>query len=706
MTGELGQLALVLAFAAAALQALAGLAPAAWGAPPRLAAAALRVQALAVAGAFVALAAAFAQRDFSLVYVAQHSNAQLPLVYRLAAVWGGHEGSMLLWALVLAGWSLLAAPVLQRRDAALARSSVGVLGAVSVAMLGFVLLASNPFLRLLPAAQDGQDLNPMLQDPGLVFHPPLLYLGYVGTVVPFAVVIARLLRPTADEAWVRLLRPFVLAALACLTLGIALGSWWAYYELGWGGWWFWDPVENASLMPWLALAALLHVLPAREQRGSFALWTGVLAVAAFALSLVGTFLVRSGVLTSVHAFASDPRRGVWMLAMVAATLLVATALLGTQAARLAARRAPGPWTLASREAGLALAGALLMAACGSVLLGTLYPLAIDALQAGKLSVGAPYFDAVLQPLLLPLLALAGLAPWLRWGGARLRRDGTTQAAQAPHTAKRPQQAWHTRLPRPALAGLALALTGVALAWLLQARFGQVRPAVWLTLCLAGWLAGATLAHALPRLGRLGASAWGMTIAHLGVAVFAAGVAMVNGHGQERDATLAPGEQTRLGDCLLRFDGVRPLPGANYDALRGRFTLQCPGQAALALQPEKRAYPGAAMPTSESAIVPGLWRDLYVALGEPVLPAGAAGLTAGRATATQADALVLRQAPWTLRLQVKPLMRWVWAGALLMALGAAIAALARRYRQPLPRPGAAPHAALPTRRPHTWAGDPT
>jgi len=656
VTGELGHLGLMLALVAAVVQAAAGLLP---GAPPRLAGAALRLHALALAGAFAALTAGFVQQDFSLVYVVQHSNAQLPPVYRVAAVWGGHEGSMLLWALVLAGWSLAAGATVARRDAALGRTLLGVLGVVAAAMAAFVLFTSNPFVRLLPAAQDGQDLNPMLQDPGLVLHPPLLYLGYVGTVVPFALVMARLLRPAADAAWVAWLRPFALWAFAFLTLGIALGSWWAYYELGWGGWWFWDPVENASLMPWLALAALLHALPARAQRGSFSAWVGALALAAFALSLVGTFLVRSGVLTSVHAFASDPKRGVWMLAMVAATLLAGTALLGTHAARLAPPRPAPPWAPLSRETGLALAGALLAAACGSVLLGTLYPLAVDALGAGKISVGPPYFDAVMAPLLLPLAALAVLAPWLGWGGV------------APRTLAR----------RLAGTAAALVLALVLLPWALHAAYGQVRPMVLLALVLAALLAWSTLQHLLPRWRGAPAAQWGMALAHGGVAVFTVGVALVNGHGVERDARLAPGETTALGGCALRFDDVVPVAGPNYSALRGRFTLACPGQAPRALQPEKRAYPGSAMPMSESAIVPGLTRDLYLALGDHLAPADAAG-----------SAAALR-APWMLRLQVKPFMRWVWAGTLLMAAGALVSALGRRAARRAP--AAAPQA-LPAR----------
>jgi cytochrome c-type biogenesis protein CcmF len=422
MIGELGHFALVLALVAALCQGVAGLLP---QAPARLHRAAIDLQALGLLAAFVALAVAFVQNDFTLVYVVQHSNRDLPVAFRIAAVWGGHEGSMLLWTLILAGWTVTAERSLAKRDATHARHMAGVLGVVSVAMLTFVLFTSNPFIRLLPAAQEGRSLNPLLQDPGLIFHPPLLYLGYVGTVVPFAAVLARMLSPVvpagSPELWVRWLRPFTLWAFTFLTLGIALGSWWAYYELGWGGWWFWDPVENASLMPWLALAALLHVLAVREQRGVMSLWTGVLAVTAFTLSLLGTFLVRSGVLTSVHAFASDPKRGSVMLALVACTLGVSFLLISARAARLAPVRAVPAYQLWSREGLVSVNNVLLVASCATVLLGTLYPLAMDALGLGKISVGPPYFDAVMRPLLLPLLLVAAVGPWLTWAAVDMPR---------------------------------------------------------------------------------------------------------------------------------------------------------------------------------------------------------------------------------------------------------------------------------------------
>lgn len=654
MTGELGHLALILALALAGVQALAGLLP---QAPAALVHRAVGLQAVVLTAAILALGTAFVTADFSLMYVVQHSNADLPVPYRVAAIWGGHEGSMLLWVLILAGWSCWAGWRLAPVHVELARRSLGVLGLISVAMLGFVLFTSNPFVRLLPAAQDGQNLNPLLQDPGLIFHPPLLYLGYVGTAVPFAVVMARLMLPATGvpDTWVRALRPVVLWAFVWLTLGIALGSWWAYYELGWGGWWFWDPVENASFMPWLVLAALLHVLAAREARGALASWAGVLAAAAFALSLIGTFIVRSGVLTSVHAFATDPRRGSVMLALVALTLLGATALLSARMARLEPTRPPQVWSLASREAFLALNSALLLAACAAVLLGTLYPLALEALNLGKISVGPPYFDTMMLPLFLPLVAATVLGPSLVWG----------------------QDHWAALARRLAGVLVLSVLALVSLPWLLLHQFGRVSPLVVLGLVLAVAVVGSSLAQiwspwrqrralgqsAGMALWALGAGRWAMVTAHLGVAVFVVGVAMVQGYGQEHDQALMPGEQVALHDCLLRFEGVTPHRGANYAALAGHFELRCPGQAPQVLVTEKRSYAGMGMPMTESAIAWGLTRDLYVALGDMLGDSPRGG--------------------WMVRLQVKPFMRWVWWGAVLMALGGVLGAWARRYRHPAP-----------------------
>jgi cytochrome c-type biogenesis protein CcmF len=640
MIGELGQLLLILAVVAAAVQAWGGIGP---KAQPRLVLLAALWQIAGVLGAIVLLAVAFVNFDFSILYVAQNSHTTLPLIYRIAAVWGGHEGSMLLWLAALALWSLAALRGLFRHDPVYATRVMGMLGLVSVCMGAFVLFTSNPFTRLLPAPAEGMSLNPLLQDPGMAAHPPLLYLGYVGTALPFAMTMAALWRG-APAGWVRWVRPYTAVALLFLSLGIMVGSWWAYYELGWGGWWFWDPVENASLMPWLVLAALLHVQIARDQRGRFPYWTAALAIGAFVLSLLGTFLVRSGVLISVHAFASDPRRGIMMLGLIALALLGSLALVAWHGKQLLPARpakAPG---LFSRDTALALNNLLLVVACGCVLLGTLYPLVTDALQLGKFSVGAPYFDRVMTPVLLPALLLLIVSIWLRWGRdegrALLRRIVPTLAA--------------------------LVVGAVVLPLLLARVYGSVHPLVVVALLGALGVTASTLHWAAQRLrsggsSGLGASGLGMVLAHLGVAVFVVGVAMVKGYGVEHDARMAPGDTAELDGCALSFDGMTQRSGPNYDAQAGRFTLRCDGQRPLALVSEKRSYVGSGMPLTKSAIHWNVARDIYVALSTPIdetAPSGA----------------------WSLRVQYKPFMRWVWWGVLLMAAGTLSAALARRLRR--------------------------
>ncbi|MFM2346728.1 MAG: hypothetical protein RL654_1481 [Pseudomonadota bacterium] len=651
MNGEIGHLLLMLAAVAAAVQMFAGLQP---RPQPRLAATALGWQFAGLLGALAALGGAFHDNDFSLAYVAAHGHTTMPRLYAVSAVWGGHEGSMLLWCAILALWSALAGGRLGRADDAATRAHaarlLGVLGAVSLAMCGYVLATSNPFVRLLPAAPEGRGLNPMLQDPGLVLHPPLLYLGYVGTVLPFASTLVTLVWG-APAGLARRLRPFTAVALAFLSLGIALGSWWAYYELGWGGWWFWDPVENASLMPWLVLAALLHLQAVQDLRGRFAPATAWLSIAGFVLALIGIFLVRSGVLTSVHAFVSDPRRGSTLLALIALTLLVSIALWSRGAHRLVStpgrERSP-----LSREGALAAGALLLGVACASVMIGTLYPLAIDALGLGKLSVGPPYFEAVMAPLLLPAMLLMIPAVRLRWGhdeGAALGRR------------LRPV-AW--------VCGPALLLVPV----LLDARFGRISAGVVLTLVIALGVVVATLQALHERTGgrpaRLDATGAGMALAHLGVALFACGVAMVKAYGVERDVRLAPGQTHVLAGCLLRFAESGTATGPNYRALTARFTLSCPQQAPVTLVAEKRAYDGSAMPMTESAIDWGLTRDIYVALGEQI----------GSGP----------QAAWGVRVQHRPFIRWIWIGVALMGAGALVAALSRRlHRVPVRAAARAP-----------------
>ena len=655
MIGELGQLLLILAVVAAVAQAWGGLGP---KVQPRLVLLAALWQAAGVLGAIVLLAVAFVNFDFSIQYVAQNSHTTLPLIYRVAAVWGGHEGSMLLWLAALALWSLATLRGLFRHDAVYAARVMGMLGLVSLGMGAFVLFTSNPFARLLPVPDEGMSLNPLLQDPGMAAHPPLLYLGYVGTAVPFAMTLAALWRG-APEHWVRWVRPYTAVALMFLSAGIMVGSWWAYYELGWGGWWFWDPVENASLMPWLALAALLHVQIGRDQHGRFAYWTAALAISAFVLSLLGTFLVRSGVLISVHAFASDPRRGIVMLVLIALALLGSLALAAWHNERLRPARVPRAAALLSRDTALALNNLLLIVACGCVLLGTLYPLVMDALQLGKLSVGAPYFDAVMAPVLLPALALLIVSIWLRWGRdegrALLRRIAPTLAAL--------------------VAGV------VVLPWLLARAYGAVHPLVVVALLGALGVAVSTLHWVVQRLrggglGGLGASGLSMALAHLGVAVFVVGVAMVKGYGVEHDVRMAPGDTQPLGGCTLSFDGMSARRGPNYDAQTGHFTLRCKERAPLALVSEKRSYVGSGMPLTESAIDWGFTRDIYVALSAPVDETSNA---------------------WSLRVQYKPFMRWVWLGVLMMGAGALVASLARRLRRAAPQKasGAAPRNGSPS-----------
>jgi len=592
---------------------------------------------------YACLTWAFHVNDFSVAYVARHSNTHLPTAYRLAAVWGGHEGSLLLWALILTGWAGAVALRSRQLPEAMVARVLGVLGLVAVGFLAFILFTSNPFERLLPAPAEGRDLNPLLQDPGLILHPPMLYMGYVGFSVAFAFAIAALIEGRLDAAWARWSRPWTTVAWVFLTLGIALGSWWAYYELGWGGWWFWDPVENASFMPWLVGTALMHSLAVTEKRGSFKNWTVLLAIAAFSLSLLGTFLVRSGVLTSVHAFATDPRRGVFILAFLVVVIGTSLALYAWRAPKVSLG---GRFALASRETLLLVNNVLLVVAAGSVLLGTLYPLIIDALGLGKISVGPPYFNAVFVPIMLPLLLLIAAGPLVRWKRAEPRA-----AAQ--------------RLILPAV----LALTGAALlpraagAWSLMAALG---------LGLAVWIAAAVIEQTVRRLqsGRPPAAYWGMQLAHLGVAVFVVGVTMIEGYKTERDVRMAPGDTVSLAGYQLRFIGVHNQPGPNYLAARGEIELSRDGRVLRSLYPEKRQYFSSQMPMTEAAIDSNLTRDVYVSLGE-----------------------ALDEGAWAVRVYHKPFVTWLWGGALLMALGGLIAALDRRYRLHV-RSGRPPAAAPP------------
>jgi cytochrome c-type biogenesis protein CcmF len=631
MIPELGHFALILALLAALVLAIFPLAGAQRGNATWVALARPAAQAhfLMIAISFGCLSWAFYANDFSVSYVAQHSNSLLPTIYRLGAVWGGHEGSLLLWVLMLSGWAIAVAVFSRQLPELMVARVLGVLGLISVGLLAFILLTSNPFERLLPAAQDGRDLNPLLQDPGLVFHPPMLYMGYVGFAVAFAFAIAALLAGQLDAAWARWSRPWTLAAWISLTLGIALGSWWAYYELGWGGWWFWDPVENASFMPWLVGTALIHSLAVTEKRGSFKNWTVLLAIAAFSLSLLGTFLVRSGVLTSVHAFASDPRRGIFILALLATVVGSSLTLFAWRAPKVSLG---GAFALISRETLLLLNNVLLVVAAGSVLLGTLYPLIIDALNLGKISVGPPYFNAVFVPIMVPLLFLIAAGPLARWKHADLKQIGM-------------------RLRIAAVIALA---AGIGLPFLA----GPWTPLIAVGLLAAVWIAASTVLQIADRLktGSASPSFWGMHIAHLGIAVFVVGVTMVSGYQEEKDVRMAPGDTVSIGKYGFTFIGIRETQGPNYSSAMGDVDLSVDGRVVTRLNPEKRTYTTSAMPMTEAAIDAGLTRDVYVSLGEP-LPDGA----------------------WAVRVYYKPFVDWIWFGCLIMALGGFVAAADRRYR---------------------------
>ena len=632
MTPELGHFALILALFVAGLQGVLPLLGVRRGQTEWVALArpAAQTQFLLIAFAFGCLAQAFLANDFSVVYVAQHSNTKLPTLYRFAAVWGGHEGSLLLWVLMLAGWSAAVSLAARQLPEAMVARVLAVLGLVAVGLLAFVLLTSNPFERLLPAASEGRDLNPLLQDPGLVFHPPMLYMGYVGFSVAFAFAIAALISGRLDAAWARWSRPWTTAAWIFLTLGIALGSWWAYYELGWGGWWFWDPVENASFMPWLVGTALIHSLAVTEKRGAFKNWTVLLAIATFSLSLLGTFLVRSGVLTSVHAFASDPRRGVFILVLLAIVVGSSLTLFAARAPKVAPG---GSFDLVSRETLLLMNNVLLVVATGSVLLGTLYPLIIDALNLGKLSVGPPYFNAVFVPVMVPMLVLIAAGPLARWKHADLK-------------------AIALRLRASFVLGL---VAGIAL----PLAMGRWTPLTAMSALLAVWIAASSVFQVLDRLksGTPPASFWGMHVAHVGIAVFVIGVAMVGGYQEEKDVRMDPGDTVQVGGYTFRLLGVKNAPGPNYRAAVGDVELSKGGQVLRHLYPEKRQYFSSQMPMTEAAIDAGFTRDVYVSLGEPLGDNGA----------------------WSVRVYFKPFVDWIWGGCILMAVGGVLAMLDRRYR---------------------------
>ena len=641
MIAELGHFSLIIALLMALVQGVLPLAGAhtgrsAWTALARPAA---RGQFLFVLLAYACLTQVFIANDFSVLLAARHSNSSLPLVYRITAVWGNHEGSILLWSLILAGWTLAVSIFSRQLDDTMLARVLGVMGLVSCGFLLFTLFTSNPFERLLPAAPDGQDLNPLLQDPGMVIHPPMLYMGYVGFVVAFAFAIAALLAGRLDTAWARWSRPWTTVAWCFLTAGIALGSFWAYYELGWGGWWFWDPVENASFMPWLVGTALIHSLAVTEKRGGFKMWTALLAILAFSLSLLGTFIVRSGVLSSVHAFASDPARGVFILGFLSVVVGGSLALFAWRAPRVGLG---GSFAPVSRESMLLANNVLLVVAAAAVLLGTLYPLVIDALGMGKLSVGPPYFSAVFVPLIAPALFLMGVGPMTRW-----------REASAIDLARRLRWAAAVSLLSALIAPFFL---------------GHWTPMIGLGLLLGAWVASTALLNLFSRLREHPAPGWaarlaaqpgsyyGMLLAHFGVSVFIVGVTVVSGFSSESDVRMEPGDVAQVGGYSFELKAVNPVTGPNYTALRATVAVSIDGQDLGRLEPERRLYKVSRMAMTEVAIDRGLRRDLYVALGEPVGPTA-----------------------WSVRLHHKPLVNWIWGGCVLMALGGLLAVMDRRYR---------------------------
>ncbi|MDG1942848.1 MAG: heme lyase CcmF/NrfE family subunit [Halioglobus sp.] len=589
---------------------------------------------------FACLSTAFLQDDFSVKLVASHSNSLLPPIYKFAAVWGNHEGSLLLWLLILSVWTAAVAVFSSQLPLLVLSRVLSVMGGIGVGFLAFSLFTSNPFARLLPGTPvDGSDLNPLLQDPGLIIHPPLLYMGYVGFSVAFAFAIAALMGGRLDASWARWSRPWTNIAWAFLSLGIMLGSWWAYYELGWGGWWFWDPVENASFMPWLAGTALIHSLAATEKRGLFKSWTVLLAIFAFSLSLLGTFLVRSGVLTSVHAFATDPARGLFILIFLAIVVGGSLTLYAFRAPAVSSRVSFG-WV--SRESLLLWNNVVFLVATITVLFGTLFPLLVDALGQGKISVGPPYFNAVFVPLMALLVPFMGAGPISRW-----KRDTLSR--------------WRGELVIPAAVAVVCGFTLP----LLQAPYNiwvalAVLMSSWLFIGLARDVLQKVRTPAGPLRGwrRLTPGYCGMVIAHLGFAACVTGVVATSQYSVEHDLKMRPGDVRDLAGYDFRFIDVMQVDGPNFVAEEARFEVTRDGVPVAIMMPQKRRYLASGSVMTEAAIDAGLFRDLYVAMGEPVGSGGA----------------------WAMRLHYKPMVRWMWLGAILMAAGALTAALDKRYRR--------------------------
>jgi cytochrome c-type biogenesis protein CcmF len=598
---------------------------------------------LFTAFAYFCLTHAFINDDFTLAYVANTSNSTLPLHYKITAVWGGHEGSFLLWVMIFSTWTVAVALFSRAIPIKMVARVLAILGMVGIGFYLFMLLTSNPFDRLLPFFPvDGRDLNPLLQDFGMIIHPPMLYMGYVGFSVAFAFALAALISGQLDSTWARWSRPWTLAAWSFLTVGIALGSWWAYYELGWGGWWFWDPVENASFMPWLVGTALIHSLAVTEKRKAFKAWTVLLAISAFSLSLLGTFLVRSGILVSVHSFASDPSRGLFILGLLVVIIGGSLALFAFRAPQL---KGTGRYQLFSREVMLAGNNVFLSAATIVVLLGTLLPLVHKELGMGSISIGAPFFNQMFTFLIVPFVLFMGVGPLSRW---------KNQSAKA--------------LYKQLLLAFGLSLTA---ALLIHASFEQSKYMATLGLVMSIWIVITTIMEIRQRieplltkrtvgfvgaLRGLTASHWGMVSGHLGFAVALIGISLVSAYSEERDVRVALGDSVTLQGYEFVFKGVKPLKGPNYEGHVGTVDVYQNGEQVAALEAEKRFYPVQRSSMTEAGIDTGLTRDLFVALGEQ-----------------------LHNGEWALRVYVKPFIDWIWGGAFIMAFGGVLSISDRRYR---------------------------
>jgi cytochrome c-type biogenesis protein CcmF len=661
MIAEYGHVALIIALCLSIAQAIVPMAGsfAGYRTWMRLGHSLALGQLVFVAISFACLTTAFVQDDFSLQYVADNSNTLLPTQFKISAVWGAHEGSLLLWALILAVWSAAVALFSSHLPLVLSSRVLSVLGAISVGFGLFILLTSNPFARILPfSPTEGGDLNPLLQDFGLIVHPPMLYMGYVGFSVAFAFAVAALIGGQFDSAWARWARPWINSAWVFLTIGITLGSWWAYYELGWGGWWFWDPVENASLMPWLVGTALVHSISVTEKRGAFRSWTLLLAILAFSLSLLGTFLVRSGVLTSVHAFANDPERGVFILAflgLVVGSSLLLFALRGPVVQRQQGDTEAVSYSGLSREMMLLLNNVLLISAMAMILIGTLYPLIADVLDLGKISVGPPYFNFFFVPMSLGLMVAMGFAVFSRW--KKTDANMLLQKGMVPFLISLSAALILPLFLAESISWETYSMTAVIT---LGASFWVVTMSLedlWQKLDRGSSKAASNVSSRLKSITKLPGSYWGMQVAHIGIAVCALGVGLSSVYDVQKDVRMVPGDRVEVAGYEFTFDNLSFVQGPNFGASRAQISAYKNDRLVAVLHPEKRKYEARNQVMTEAALDAGLTRDLYVSLGEPL----------------KGDA-------WAIRLHVKPFVRCIWLGGLMIGLGGLLSVMDKRYRR--------------------------